>query len=71
MWMRMARSLLLLLLLASAPVIARAAWQPAGVDLSRPRLLMRPGDVPVVQQRLSREPYRAQLASASEGASAC
>ncbi len=60
MRMRVARSLLLLLL-AWAPVAADAAWQPAGVDLTRPRLLMRPGDVPIVQQRLLREPYRTQL----------
>ena len=61
MWIRVARSLLSLLL-ASSPLVAGAAWQPAGVDLTRPRLLMRPGDVPVVQQRLAREPYRTQLA---------
>ncbi len=60
MWMRIAR--VLLLLLASAPALAHAAWQPAGVDLTRPRLLMRPGDVPIVQQRVLREPYRTHLA---------
>lgn len=41
---------------------AQAAWQPDGVDLTRPRLLMRPGDVAVVQARLAREPYRQLLA---------
>ena len=60
MWMRVAR--LLWLSLAALPVVAQAAWQPDGVDLTRPRLLMRPGDVPVVQQRLQREPYRTLLA---------
>jgi len=61
MWIR-ATPFLLSLLLASAPAVAHAAWQPAGVDLTRPRLLMRPGDVPIVQQRVLREPYRTQLA---------
>ena len=31
---------------------------PAGVDLTRPRILLRAGDVPMVQSRLEREPYR-------------
>jgi hypothetical protein len=49
-----------LLLALAAP--ARAAWQPEGVDLTRPRLLLRPGDVAVVQERVAREPYRTLLA---------
>ena len=35
----------------------RAAWAPPGIDLSRPRILLRPGDVPALQARVEREPY--------------
>jgi len=37
---------------------ASAAWTPEGVDLTRPRLLFRSGDLPGLQERLAREPYR-------------
>jgi hypothetical protein len=40
---------------------ARAAWQPAEVDLARPRILFRAADVPVIQARLDREPYIALM----------
>ncbi|MGH7789878.1 MAG: heparinase II/III domain-containing protein [Candidatus Binatia bacterium] len=53
-------AVLMLAVLVAAPV--RAAWAPPGVDLARPRLLLRPGDVPVIQARLDREPYLALLA---------
>ena len=37
---------------------SRAAWLPAGVDLTRPRLLLRAADVPAIQARVAREPWR-------------
>jgi len=43
------------LLALTAP--AGAAWSPPGIDLTRPRILLRSGDVPAVQARVSREPY--------------
>jgi hypothetical protein len=49
------------LLSLAAALPAGAAWTPAGVDLTRPRLLLRPGDVPVLHDRLAREPYRTLL----------
>lgn len=57
----MLRSIAVMLLLL-LPTPALAAWEPEGVDLTRPRLLMRPGDVAVVQARVLREPYRTLLA---------
>lgn len=39
-----------------APVLA--AWEPEDVDLTRPRLLFRSGDLPELRERLQREPYR-------------
>lgn len=36
---------------------AQAAWAPAGVDLSRPRILFRRGDLHAIQIRLDRQPY--------------
>ena len=39
-----------------------AAWQPAGVDLTRPRILLRAADLSVIRARLDREPYRGLLA---------
>ena len=60
--------LLLALLLFAAP--AHAAWQPEGVDLTRPRVLMRPGDLATVQARVEREPYRALLARIASQANA-
>lgn len=49
---------LALCILATAPVGAFAAWiPPAGVDLTRPRILLRQADIPVIQERLEREPY--------------
>lgn len=47
--------------LVAVALPARAAWQPAGVDLTRPRLIVRAAAVPGVQARLDREPYRALL----------
>ncbi len=41
--------------LCAAP--AGAAWEPEGVDLTRPRILYRPGDLAGVAERLDREPY--------------
>jgi len=44
---------------------AVAAWSPpAGVDLTRPRLLLRQGEIVAIQERLGREPYRGLLAGA-------
>jgi hypothetical protein len=51
------RWLTLLAALAWVAAPVSAAWYPDGVDLTRPRLLLRPGDVPVVQARVTREPY--------------
>jgi hypothetical protein len=42
-------------LLSSTP--AGAAWTPPGVDLTRPRILFRAGDVPAIQAKVGREPY--------------
>jgi hypothetical protein len=49
-------SLLLLLALLAPPSSAHAVWAPAGVDLARPRLLFRPGDVPAIQAKLDLQP---------------
>jgi len=43
------------LLALAAPAVA--AWSPPGIDLSRPRILFRAGDVPSIQERVTREPY--------------
>ena len=48
---------LLIAIVASASP-AFAAWTPEDVDLTRPRLLFRAGDVPELHERLQREPYR-------------
>lgn len=40
---------------------AAAAWTPPGVDLTRPRILLRAGDEPLIRSRLDRQPYRALL----------
>jgi len=57
------RRLLLPLLLAllsplavPATLPARAAWTPEGVDLTRPRLLSRPGDLAALRARLDAAP---------------
>lgn len=50
-----------LLLIAAITAItgpASAAWNPPDVDLTRPRLLLRAGDISTVQQRVDRDPYR-------------
>jgi hypothetical protein len=44
-----------------AAPLARAAWEPAEVDLSRPRILLRAADLPLIQARLDREPYVALM----------
>ena len=48
---------LLALVLAVTATSAGAAWAPPGVDLSRPRILFRTGDVDVLRARVAREPY--------------
>jgi hypothetical protein len=58
----MPRRSLLLLLLLLLPTPARAVWAPEGVDLTRPRLLLRPGDVPALQAKLDATPTPAWLA---------
>ena len=40
---------------------ADAAWTPPGIDLTRPRILFRAGDLPLIQSRLDRQPYRALM----------
>jgi hypothetical protein len=50
--------LLLLLLLSMVAAPAHAAWNPAGVDLSRPRLLFRSDELPAIQARMTQEPWR-------------
>ncbi|MBX3026445.1 heparinase II/III family protein [bacterium] len=40
---------------------AAASWLPPGVDLTRPRILFRAADLPVIQARLDREPYATLL----------
>ena len=55
------RLLGILLLIAGLAICApaSAAWDPPpGVELTRPRLLFRPADLPVIRERLEREPYR-------------
>jgi hypothetical protein len=48
--------LILLALLVARP--SGAAWNPPGVDLSRPRVLFRPADLPAIRARIAREPWR-------------
>jgi hypothetical protein len=48
------------LLLAPRP--AGAAWAPAGVDLTRPRLLFRPADLPAIQAKIGSHPFPAVVA---------
>ncbi|MDX2165600.1 MAG: heparinase II/III family protein [Deltaproteobacteria bacterium] len=50
---------MLLALLGAAPV--RAAWQPDGIDLTRPRIVCRPAELAAVRARLEREPYRSLM----------
>lgn len=49
---------LVLLCSVAAASAAQAAWQPPGVDLTRPRVLYRAADHDRIQTRLAREPYR-------------
>jgi len=50
--------------LAGAMNPAGAAWTPpAGVDLARPRILLRSSEIPLAQERVLREPYRTLLAA--------
>jgi hypothetical protein len=50
-------ALLAALLLGLSATTADAAWQP-GVDLTRPRIICRAGEVAAVRARLDRVPYR-------------
>lgn len=57
----MPRPLLPMLVLAwllLAPGDVRAAWNPEGIDLERPRLLFRAGDLAGIQARVEVEPWR-------------
>src|SRR6188768_1791892 len=46
----------------SAALLAPLAYDVLrGADLTRPRIIMSPADLPVVQSRLDREPYRSML----------
>lgn len=55
---------LLVLAAAGLAPAAQAAWVPPdGVELSRPRLLLRDADLTATQGRLEREPYRGLLAA--------
>jgi len=45
-------------LLHALPGPAQGAWDPPGVDLSRPRLLLGGADLAGIRERLEREPYR-------------
>jgi len=47
-----------LLLALALAVPAEAAWDPPGMDLTRPRLLFRAEDLDTLRERLPREPYR-------------
>jgi hypothetical protein len=49
--------------LLALPALAGAAWNPPGVDLTRPRILFRAGDEPLLQARAEREPYVSVLKS--------
>ncbi|MCZ6782872.1 MAG: hypothetical protein O7G30_06130, partial [Proteobacteria bacterium] len=49
-------ALAVLALVAGIAAPALAAWNPPGVDLTRPRILFRPGDVPAIQAKLDRNP---------------
>ncbi len=61
---RVAATLLAVVLatIAAMPGTAVAAWEPEGVDFTRPRILYRSGDLPAIQARLAREPYRTIVA---------
>lgn len=61
-WYAVGLALGLVGLSAVSPRPASAQWQPPGIDLARPRLLFRAGDLAGVQARLEREPYRSLLA---------
>jgi hypothetical protein len=53
---RLAPTLCLLVPTVLAPQPAAAVWAPPGVDLTRPRLQLRPGDVPAIQAKLDASP---------------
>ena len=57
----MHRSVVLLLLFLLLPGVARGAWDPPGVDLSRPRLMFRAADLPAIQARAVVEPWRSVI----------
>ncbi|MCP3985095.1 MAG: hypothetical protein GY723_11950 [bacterium] len=52
-WLPVAAFLILLV-----PSLGLAEWLPTEADWTRPRILSRPGDIPELQDRLEREPYR-------------
>ena len=56
-------TLLLVFALAQLPLtrVADAAWAPPGVDLTRPRILFRSGDLALLQERVTREAATAKL----------
>ena len=56
----MLRLWLLFTLLFALP--ASAAWEPEGVDLTRPRLLFRAEDLAGIQAKIARDPFPAVLA---------
>ena len=57
-------TLLILLWLPAAP--AGAAWEPEGVDLTRPRVLFRAAQLPAIQAKLDMEPLPEPFAVALE-----
>jgi hypothetical protein len=57
------RSLALLLLVLLLSPGAQAAWNPAELDLARRRLLFRAADLPGIQARIAKEPWRSVVAA--------
>ncbi|MEO8604776.1 MAG: heparinase II/III family protein [bacterium] len=55
------RGLVVALLLSLVALPVRAAWQPDGVDLTRPRIICRADEIDAIRARLDREPYKSVL----------
>ena len=70
MSVRTVTSLVAVTLLFAASPGAHAAWSPPGIDLARPRIPFRDGDVPALQAKVEREPYRGILKDLRRRASA-